>query len=199
MINLFPLYIRVHGPRSYYLGFRTADGDVEYLFRFSDDSDSMVDYMDLGFCNATIEDEAKFFIYQTVFSFHGARKSSILKGSAGQELHPTEVRYLGEGPEWVFNFCASFSDESDTERTKLKFRVIQGDGGKISIEDAQGVHSVETSSNGSSVLCERGLHADLLQTAIFLDQASYYRGVNQDEPMKIDLVYNGDDELSSSS
>ena len=111
MINLFPLYIRVHGPRSYYLGFRTADGDVEYLFRFSDDSDSMVDYMDLGFCNATIEDEAKFFIYQSVFSFHDARKSSILKGSEGQELHPTEVRYLGEGPEWVFNFCASFSDE----------------------------------------------------------------------------------------
>ncbi len=199
MINLFPLYIRVHGPRSYYLGFRTADGDVEYLFRFSDDSDSMVDYMDLGFCNATIEDEAKFFIYQTVFSFHDARKSSILKGRAGQELQPTEVRYLGEGPEKVFNFCASFSDESDTEHAKLKFRVIHSDGGKISIEDAQGVHSVETSSNGSSILCERGLHADLLQTAIFLDQASYDRGVNQDEPMKIDLVYNGDDELSSSS
>jgi hypothetical protein len=194
MINLFPLYIRVHGPRSYYLGFRTASGDVEYLFRFSDDSDSMVDYMDLGFCNATIEDEAKFFIYQSVFSFHDARKSSILKGSEGQELHPTEVRYLGEGPEKVYNFCASFSDELDKEHTKLKFRVIQGDGGKISIEDSQGVHSVETSSNGSSILCERGLHADLLQTAIFLDQASYYRGVNPAESMKIDLVYKGDDE-----
>ena len=77
--------------------------------------------------------------------------------------------------------------------------MIHSDGGEISIEDSQGVHSVETSSNGSSILCERGLHADLLQTAIFLDQARYDRGVNQDEPMKIDLVYNGDDELSSSS
>ena len=134
-----------------------------------------------------------------MFSNDEIRKSSILKGSEGQELHPTEVRYLGEGPEQVFNFSASFSDELDKEHTKLKFRVIQGDGGKISIEDAQGVHSVETSRNRSSVLCERGLHADLLQTAIFLDQASYYRGGNPAESMKIDLVYNGDEELSSSS
>ncbi|MBK8221683.1 MAG: hypothetical protein IPK73_11725 [Candidatus Obscuribacter sp.] len=194
MINLYPLYIRVHGPRSYHLGFRTASGDVEYLFRFSDDDDNMVDYIDTGFNDATIVDEAKFFIYQTVFSFHAARQSSILKGLAGQELHPTEVRYLGEGPAQVFNFCASFSDESDTEHANLKFKVIQGAGGNISIEDELGVHSVQTSSNGSSVLCERGLHADLLQCALFLDQARYYRGINQDEPMQIDLVYKGHDD-----
>lgn len=81
MINLYPLYIRVHGPRSYHLGFRAASGDVEYLFRFSDDDDNMVDYIDTGFNDATIVDEAKFFIYQTVFSFHAARQSSILKGA----------------------------------------------------------------------------------------------------------------------
>jgi hypothetical protein len=181
------MFIKTEGSHIYKVGFTDAvNKESEYKFYMAKDRNVIVGNDD-EFDDVTAADESKFLISQSLFRLHSARETSAFFDNKGNQMDIDELRYIGEGPDSVFNYSIKLS--SPAQSISLLFRVRHFEEHPPVVECEMGTFKTHIDDSFRVVISSPTPIDQLLQCLVSFDQARYFRGSNPQEPLRIKLDY----------